>query len=147
MLVGGWSLVFAAPHFYWALGGRAGLGAEAAAADAALRQGWFAVYNLAAGCAGLLGAVAGVVIATGVGGPRLRHWLLVAAGIAGVGLLLRGGLGLTLLGVGMLSGTSDGQVPLVLLAIEPWFVLGGLAFGGLVLSHRREPAGAGRPSR
>lgn len=52
VLVGGWSLVFAAPHFYWALGGRAGLGAQAAAADAALQQSWFAIYNLAAGCLG-----------------------------------------------------------------------------------------------
>lgn len=42
VLVGTWSLVFAAPHFYWASGGRAGLGVEAAAADAALQQTWFA---------------------------------------------------------------------------------------------------------
>ena len=50
VLVGIWSLIFAAPHVYWALGGRAGFGTRAAAADAALQQGWFATYNLAAGC-------------------------------------------------------------------------------------------------
>lgn len=51
-----WSVIFAAPHFSWALGGRAGLGAQAAAADAALQQGWFAAYNLAAGFLAVLGA-------------------------------------------------------------------------------------------
>lgn len=143
VLVGGWSLVFAAPHFYWALGGRAGLGAQAAAADAALQQGWFAIYNLAAGCLGILGAVVGAVIATKLGGRRAHRWLLVAATVACVVLLLRGALGLTLLGGSALSGTFDKQAPLVLLAIEPWFVLGGLAFGGMVLSQRKKPAVVG----
>lgn len=140
VLVGGWSLVFAAPHFYWAMGGRAGLGAQAAAADAALQQGWFAVYNLAAGCLGILGAVVGAVLATMWGGRRVHRWLLVAATIPCVVLFLRGALGLTLLGASVLSGTFDEQAPLVLLAIEPWFVLGGLAFGGMTLSQRKTPA-------
>lgn len=139
-LVGGWSLVFAAPHFYWALGGRAGLGAQAAAADVALQQSWFAIYNLAAGGLGVLGAVVGVVVATRWGGRRVHRWLLVAATVASVVLLLRGALGLTLLGAGVLSGTFDGQTPVVLLAIEPWFALGGLAFGGMALSQRKQPA-------
>ncbi len=136
VLVAGWSLVFAAPHFYWALGGRGGLGAQAAAADAALQQGWFAAYNLAAGILGISGAVVGVVVATTWGGRRVRRWLLSAASVACVLLLLRGALGLTLLGGSVLSGTFDEQAPLVLLAIEPWFVLGGLAFGGMVRSQR-----------
>lgn len=130
--------MFAAQHFYWALGGRAGLGAQAAAADAALQQSWFAVYNLAAGCLGILGAVVAYVLATSRGGRRLRRWLLVAAAIGGVILLLRGMLGLALLGARMFSGTSDEQTPLVLLAIEPWFVLGGLAFGGMAFSQRKQ---------
>lgn len=58
VLAGGWSLVFAAPHFYWARGG-AGLRAQAAAADTVLQQGRFAIYNLAAGCLGILGALLG----------------------------------------------------------------------------------------
>jgi len=146
LLVCGWSLVFAAPHFYWALGGRGGLGTQAAAADAALQQGWFAVYNIAAGCSGIAGAVLGGVLATTWAGRGVHRWLLVAATVACVVLLLRGALGLTLLGASRLSGTFDGQVPLVLLAIEPWFVLGGLAFGGMALSQRRRPVvGSSRP--
>ena len=137
-LVGIWSLVFAAPHFYWALGGRAGLGAQAAAADAALQQAWFAAYNLVAGGLGLLGAVAAALIAFGIG-ARLHRYLLIASVVACVLLLSRGALGLGLLGAAMLDGQSSGQTPVILLAIEPWFVLGGMAFGGLVLSQRRQP--------
>ncbi len=146
VLVGAWSLGFAAPHFYWALGGRAGLGVQAAAADAALQQSWFAIYNLAAGCLGILGAVVAVALATMWGGRRVPRWLLVAATVACIVLLLRGALGLTLLGASVLSGTFDEQAPLVLLAIEPWFVLGGLAFGGMALSQRKKPAVVGPPS-
>jgi uncharacterized membrane protein YeaQ/YmgE (transglycosylase-associated protein family) len=146
VLAGGWSLVFAAPHFYWALGGRAGLGAQAAAADAALQQGWFATYNLAAGCLGILGAVVAAVLAMTWGGRRVHRWLLVAATVACVVLLLRGALGLTLLGASVLAGTFDEQAPVVLLVIEPWFVLGGLAFGGMALSRREKPAVAGSSS-
>ena len=62
-------------------------------------------------------------------------------------LLLRGALGLTLLGVSVLSGTFDEQMPVVLFAIEPWFVLGGLAFGGMTLSQRKKPAVVGALSQ
>lgn len=137
VLVVVWSSVFAAPHFYWALGGRAGLGAQAAAADAALQQGWFSAYNLAAGVLGLLGAAAGALVAVGRLTAPLQRRLLMALAAASVLLLLRGALGLSLLAAGTSSGASDEPVPLVLLAIEPWFVLGGLAFGGLVRSRRR----------
>lgn len=143
-LAGVWSLVFAAPHFFWAVGGRAGLGTAAAAADAALQQGWFAAYNLAAGCLGIVGALVALALARGVG-PRARRWLLTASIVASVVLLIRGALGLTLLGADALGRTPDDQMPLVLLLIEPWFVLGGVAFGGLVLSQRRAAARTGTP--
>lgn len=45
--------------------------------------------------------------------------------------------GLTLLGVSLLRGTLDQETPALLLAIEPWFVLGGLAYAGIALSQRR----------
>ena len=82
----------------------------------------------------------GVVVATRWGGRRVHRWLLVAATVACVVLLLRGALELTLLGASVLSGAFDGQTPVVLLAIGPWFVLGGLAFGGMALSRRKKPA-------
>jgi hypothetical protein len=134
--------VFAAPHFYWAVGGRAGLGAQTAAADAALGETWFAAYNVIAGCLGIAGALVAYVIATGSSNGRLRRFLLGACAVASVALLLRGGLGLTLLGISALDDAPDEPFPGILLAIEPSFVLGGLAFGGMVLDHRRG-AGAG----
>jgi hypothetical protein len=33
--------------------------------------------------------------------------------------------------------TGDRQTPAVLVAVEPWFVVGGLAFGGLARSQLR----------
>ena len=129
-------MIFAAPHFYWALGGRVGLGAQAGAADAALQQGWFAAYNLAAGCLAILGVVVALTLARGWGGRRLRRWLLIAVTAAGGALLLRGVLGLTLLVVDLLQGRVEEQIPPVLLAIEPWFVLGGLAYAGLAIHQR-----------
>ncbi len=130
-----WSLVFAAPHFYWALGGRAGLGAEAETADAALQQSWFAAYNLAAGGLAVLGAALALVLARGWVGQRVKRLLLVLAATAGVILLLRGALGLTLLGVSLLDRSYE-DTPMILLAIEPWFVLGGLVYVAMVLDQR-----------
>lgn len=147
VLVGTWSLLFAAPHFYWAWGGRAGLGAQAAAADAALQQNWFAAYNLAARCMGVAGALVAFVLATRWGGSQVRRLLLMASAVASAVLLLRGALGLTLLGISVLDGAPDEQTPAVLLAIEPYFVLGGLAFGGMVRNQRRKPTVVGAASR
>jgi hypothetical protein len=97
-LVAAWSLVFAAPHLYWAAGGRAGLGVEAAAADAALARTPFFVYNLAAAGLAIGGAIVAVVLAGSSAGSRVRRPLL--------------------------------------LAIEPWFLAGGLAFALMVSSQR-----------
>jgi len=139
-------VIFATPHFYWALGGRAGLGAQTAAADAALQQGWFAAYNLTAGCLGLLGAAMALVLANRWVGQRMHRWLMIASMAACAGLLLRGILGLTLLGVSLFRGTLDRETPALLLAIEPWFVLGGLAYAGMALSQRRGPTRAPCPT-
>lgn len=92
---------------------------------------------------GIAGAAVGVVLATTWGGGRAHHWLLVAATVACVVLLLRGALGLTLLGASVLFGRFDKQTPFILLAIEPWFVLGGLAFGGMALNQRKQLAVVG----
>lgn len=146
-LVTVWSLIFAAPHFYWAVGGRAGLGAQAAAADAALQQTWFAVYNVTAGCLAIVGVSVAVTLAKGWGGQRLRRWLLIAATAAAVTLLLRGVLGVALLAVSLLRGMFDDDTPAILLAIEPWFLVGGLVYGGMVVHQRnRTPTPLGIPS-
>lgn len=141
VLAGLWSVVFAVPHFYWALGGRAGLGGQATAADVALQESWFAAYNLLAGFLGILGAVVALLLALDWASQGLRRWLLIAAVTGCVLLLVRGALGLTLLALSRLDGSADEETPAVLIAIEPWFLLGGLAFGGMVLSQRRRSAG------
>lgn len=137
VLVAVWSLIFAAPHFFWALGGRAGLGPQAAEADAALQQSSFVVYNVAAGFLAILGVAVAMTLAKGWGGRRLRGWLLIAATAAAVTLLLRGLLGVALLAVSLLRGTFDDETPVILLAIEPWFLLGGFAYGGMVIYQRK----------
>lgn len=76
----------------------------------------------------------------------VRGWLLIAATTACVALLLRGSVGLALFGVSLLNGTFEERTPPVLLAIEPWFVLGGLAYGGMAL-HLRKGRAAGLLSR
>jgi hypothetical protein len=134
-----WSLAFAAPHLYWASGGRAGLGSQAVAADIALQQSWFAAYNVAAGGLAICGAAVAVLLTTGRG-RRVRRWLLVVTGTAAVVLLVRGVLGLSLLTVSLLRGTSDEQAPLILLLVEPWFLLGGLAYAGLTVAAVRAAA-------
>ncbi len=72
----------------------------------------------------ILGALVAIVLAKRWGSQRVRRWLLIAATAACAVLLLRGMLGLTLLGVELLEGTFDEQTPAALLAIEPclWWV-------------------------
>lgn len=136
MLAGTWSLIFGAPHLYWALGGRAGLGHQAGAADAALSQPWFATYNLTVAGLTVAGALVALAVIRGLIEGRLRRWLRIAVGSVGVVLLLRGAVGLVLLGAGLLGGTSDPATPPVLLLIEPWIVLGGVVQMGMARSLR-----------
>lgn len=42
-----------------------------------------------------------------------------------------------MLGLGLLRGTADPTTPVVLLVMEPWFVVGGLAYVGMAWSLRR----------
>ena len=44
---------------------------------------------------------------------------------------------MTLLGLSGLTGTVDRETPALLLAIEPWFLIGGIAYGAMVLEQRR----------
>jgi hypothetical protein len=137
-----WTAVFSLIHWYWSLGGRAGLGAEAAEADAAFATSWFAVYN--AGVAALslaVCALVGFAIWRPTGkrtrGRVARLMLLVA-----ILLLIRGLLGVTLLVPEIVKGTV-GERPWMLLLIEPYFLLGGALFAVLWLSLR--PSVAPRP--
>lgn len=128
-----WSLAFAALHFYWAAGGRAGLGVEAPAADAALSQPWFFSYNVVVGVMALVGAAVAIMLVrpppAGIGVVRAAAW------VACVTLSLRGAVGLVGLAVDIAGGETTS--PALLVAIEPWFVLGGLLYGALALATGR----------
>jgi hypothetical protein len=135
-----WSALFAAVHVYRAIGGRAGLGNEADAADEALATGWFAAYNASVSVLAVLGAGIAVVL---LRRPAARRWARWPTAIGGCLLLARGGLG-TLLLVDAVDGGIEDAPPLVLLAIEPAFLVGGLAYVALARSAphagRRDPA-------
>ena len=126
LVVAAWSLVLLVPHLDWAAGGRGGLGSQSGAADAAFDQPWFAAYNLAACLLTLTGGAWAAAEAAGVLDSRGRRRLRRAAWAAGVLLLLRGLLGVSLLGSGVVTGES--LPPPVLVAVEPWFLLGGVAY-------------------
>lgn len=129
-----WALLFAAPHFYWAAGGRWGLGAQAAAADQALQQRWFFTYNLLVGVLSVGGAVLAVALARPHREGPVRRLLRAAAWVACGVLALRGAVGVAALSLDVATGALDS--PLVLVLMEPWFVLGGIAFGGLAATSR-----------
>lgn len=59
-----WGLLFAALHFYWALGGRAGLGD---APDITERT-WFLVYDVVAGILSLVAAAVAMALVQPWGG-------------------------------------------------------------------------------
>lgn len=144
----GWATAFALLHFFWALGGSAGLAASAGTQLAAERPAWFVLAALW-GVGGLLlvGAAVGVALARAeVGGIRRLLLTVLGAGIALV--LLARGLGIEIL---MLAGAYDanaalgpGQERWTLLLWNPWFVAGGIAFGAAAAAFRRSavrPAG------
>lgn len=132
-----WAALFSAVHWYWALGGRAGLGASTAAADAALETSWFAAYNV--GVAAVTAALAAWLWWTRPG-PQARtlgrrtalDWVLVAGAVL---LAARGGLGLCLMLLDVVRGEGDYPSPL-LVAVEPYFLLGGFILGFTWLTRR-----------
>ena len=106
-----------------------GLGGEVPAADEAFAQPWFFAYNLLTGVLAIAGAATAVILARR--GRDRWHVRVVrsAAWVAGAVLVLRGAVGVTALGTQLATETMDS--PLMLVAIEPWFLVGGLLFGAL----------------
>ena len=131
-LAAAWALVFAALHFYWALGGEAGLASSAGSELAATRPLWFVLAGLW-GVGSLL--VAGACLAimmTRRHALRSLRWLVVVAGWAVSLLLLLRGVGLEVLLLGRFydgnTALTPSQVHVSLVLWNPWFILGGLAF-------------------
>lgn len=127
---GVWSLAFAVLHLYWAFGGRAGLGGAAAAADAALARPGFAIYNWTIVALSFVG----VIVAVSAVRARAMPLAIPLTTLASAILLVRGTFGMMLL---LLDPNADGEHPLLLVVIEPSFVVGGIAFGWLSYILRR----------
>ncbi|GAA3933214.1 hypothetical protein GCM10022244_47210 [Streptomyces gulbargensis] len=134
-----WSVTFAGLHVYWAVGGDVGLSVSAGPL-AAERPLWFVL-------AGLWGVGALCLVAA------LSAWLLTRSGLLGAAasavrwlgwgvsaLLLVRGIGVEVLLTGTAQvddSVSAGQRIWTLALWNPWFVVGGLAFGLAALrSHR-----------
>ncbi|MDK1473242.1 DUF3995 domain-containing protein [Streptomyces sp. 549] len=135
-----WAVVFAVLHFYWALGGEWGL-SESAGPLAEERPVWFVVVGL--------WGVGTLCLATGALGwlltrPRPRGWAGTTVRLLGWGacalLLARSAAVWALLLTdpsGQRTETSPEQRSWTLLLWNPWFLVGGLAFGLAALSYGR----------
>ncbi len=127
-----WALVFAAAHFYWALGGDLGL-AVSAGPLAEERPGWFVLVGLwGVGALCLVGAALGWLL--GESRPAGAAGRVVTAlGWCACAVLLARGLAVEALLLFDTAGrwveVSAEQRLWTLLLWNPWFVVGGLAFG------------------
>ncbi|MFK9095423.1 DUF3995 domain-containing protein [Bacillus salipaludis] len=111
-----WSMVFGLIHIYWAAGGT--LGFEGRTMSKVLF-----VINLVAIVLCFIAAFIALAFVQ-AWGRRLPSWLLLTlAGIACVVLGLRGGVGI------IQSMQQVETVPLLLIIVEPFFLLGGILFG------------------
>ena len=139
-----WASLFAALHFYWALGGDAGLASAAGTELALTRPQWFVLVGLW-GVGWLFVACAGLAIVLArcrLAGPARR--LVAVAGWSVSVLLLLRGLGLEVL---MLSGfynntaLTSSQMHWSLVLWNPWFILGGVVFAMTTrTAHRNVPS-------
>ncbi|MEV0275855.1 DUF3995 domain-containing protein [Streptomyces sp. NPDC050610] len=127
-----WAVAFAGLHLFWALGGSWGLSVSAGPL-AEERPGWFVVVGLwGVGLLCLVGGALGWLLA----GPRpagLTGRALKLLGWCVCAVLLLRGLAIEIL---LLTGDAGPQMNIssdqrlwTLLLWNPWFLLGGLAFG------------------
>jgi hypothetical protein len=136
----GWSVLFAALHLYWALGGTVGLVESSGSRLAADRPTWFVVVGLYGVALVLLAAAAlGVALARGPLTGRARRFLpLLAAGVAAVLLVRSVGVEVLLLtdaGYGQ-GAISPAQRWWSLALWNPWFLMGAVAFGVAAIATR-----------
>ncbi|MGD3109590.1 DUF3995 domain-containing protein [Streptomyces sp. YGL11-2] len=138
-------MIFAASHFYWAVGGDVGLSVSAGPQLATVRPLWFVLAGLwGVGALCLVGASLAWLLARsrprGVARRVLKclGWgvslVLLARGVAVEFLLLTDVTHLD-------SSVSAGQRFWTLALWNPWFIVGGLAFGMAALkADRRDPS-------
>ncbi|MFG2222822.1 DUF3995 domain-containing protein [Streptomyces sp. NPDC048644] len=141
-----WAVAFAVLHFYWALGGSWGLSVSAGPL-AEERPGWFVAVGLwGVGLLCLVGGSLGWLLA----GPRPRRpagRVITALGWCACAVLLARGILIEALlltdAAGQEINVSPQQRLWTLLLWNPWFLVGGLAFGLAAWKSGRP----GRPGR
>lgn len=125
-----WTVLFGAPHVWWALGIPAGFPGGTGAHEAMFRQTWFLFYDL------IVVALCGIAIVVALAPVRswgrvIPRWILrTAAWIACAMLLFRGLAGM------IVDGPAD-------LVWWPTFLTGGILFRGVARSVMAKPASAG----
>lgn len=136
-----WAVVFAGSHFYWALGGSAGLSVSAGEQLATERPLWFVLAGLwGVGAVCLVSALLGWLLARsrphGAAARRILEYLGWGAGF----ILLARAIAVELLlltNVTDLDGVSADERFWTHVLWNPWFLVGGLAFGLAARQARR----------
>lgn len=141
-----WCVVFAVLHVYWAVGGTVGLASSAGRELAARRPVAFVLLGLWGTAVLLLvGALLGAELARRRPRRGLRKVLQLAGWSVAAALLLRGvGIELLLVTgvVGVRSSVGSSEAHWSLLLWNPWFIVGGVAFG---LAARQSQRSEARP--
>ncbi|WP_436344010.1 DUF3995 domain-containing protein [Natronorubrum sp. FCH18a] len=120
-----WAFLFGVVHIYWAIGGTVGLQGNP-------MTGMLFLINLAAIPLCFVAAVVALGLVRSWT-QYLSHWMwLTATSGAGLLLTLRGGVGL------LQTMLSENHVPLLLMAYDSWFLLGGILFGTVSIARWRE---------
>lgn len=131
-----WALIFAAPHFWWALGVSWAFPGDADLFERAFDRTWWLVYDLVVGLLCLVGAGLALALVQPWGRVFPARLLRAAVWSGSVLLLLRGALGVAPMVWSLLREASDESHPWSYV-IEPWFLVGGILFGLVAWSTRR----------
>ncbi|MBW3634311.1 MAG: DUF3995 domain-containing protein [Chloroflexi bacterium] len=118
-----WTLLFAAPHVWWALGVSAGFPGGDTAYRAAMSSAWFIRYNLFVVFLCAVGVLVVLALVTPLGRAVPRRVLLTLAWLGAALLTARGVAGL------VADGSSD-------LVWWPAFMLGGVLYGMVAWRHQ-----------
>jgi hypothetical protein len=144
--------LFAAPSFYWAAGGTAGIGTLGPGIAAMARDPWFVALVWATGLAKVLAGLLALALVRPWGRRIPRRMLLTGAWGAGLLLLFHGG-DFVVQGVLALGGLVDVPPSAPWAAIRwytflwgPWFVVGGLLFCAAAWKAPKRPGDGGPPT-
>lgn len=129
-----WAFLFAAPSFYWAAGGTAGMGTLGPGVAAMARDPWFIALVWVTGFAKALAGLLALALVR-PWGQRIPRWVLLAGAWGGGALLVLHGGDLVVQGALALGGFLDIPASATPSAIRwqtflwgPWFLVGGLLF-------------------